>query len=266
MAVRGATSKGARRKPPKKKWRYVFNGSVWPPSAFINLPGPVPVTLNGGWGLAGGLEVTLSIGQVVAVLDLEEEYPDLYTLRNIVEDFVATIPDCITLYSGFGWEITFLSVHDVANSVTLPFAPGVLSGADPEAVLKDAQHLFSIVWQSHDLRRALTEYRLGCKYPAQTGFHCGRAFEAIAHYFGPMRKNENIKKTRKVLCATLGVSRATNARIIAASAAARHGGTTSLTGEDRVQFLGVASELIRRFVEYYTARIEGKVPSVKPEF
>jgi hypothetical protein len=54
--------------------------------------------------------------QIIAVIEMEREFEDLYTLRNVVQDMAAIITDGANLTSGQIFEVQLLSVHDMRRN------------------------------------------------------------------------------------------------------------------------------------------------------
>ncbi len=82
-------------------WRYVFFGHVGPLHGFFTLPRPFSMEMKHSHaGLTGRLTLTIERMQVIAVVEAQQEFTELYTLRNIVQDMAAIITDCADLTIG----------------------------------------------------------------------------------------------------------------------------------------------------------------------
>jgi hypothetical protein len=233
------------------RWRYVFFGRVSPPHAFLTLPQPFAIEMKHTAGLSGSLTVTMERMQVVAVVETGQEFGELYTLRNIVQDMAATLTDCANLSNANAFEVQLVSVHDVQLNRTLVFDPGVPALAESmPGQSVDITALLGVAWDESCFRRALADFRSAVRYPGQTGFHCGRVIEALAHFFGPMDSKSNIRASRAKLRDALGFSKEIDSKFLRASAEARHGGGPWLTGGERFELLGATREIMYKFVEF----------------
>ena len=210
----------------KAKYRYIFSGRVGPPHAFLTMPAPFSLEMeHHDASLTGKLTVTIERMQVVAVIETEKEYGDLYTLRNVVQDVTSILTDCASQSSGQPFEVQLVSVHDVSNDRSVVFDPGIPALAQaPGRQETDISELVKLAWQQPHFRRALADFRSAIRYPGQTGFHCGRAIEALAHHFGPMKSTADMATTRKEMRDALSITKDEDSYFIKAAASPRHGG------------------------------------------
>ena len=246
--------------PSQLGWRYVFFGRVGPPHSFLTMPRPFSVDMkHRDAPLAGRLTVTIERMQVIAVVEAQQEFDDLYTLRNVVQDMAAILTDCANLSSGQVFEVQLVSVHDVRRGRSIVFDPGAgaLAQSSPGEPI-DISELVHLAWSEPSFRRALADFRSAIRYPGQTGFHCGRAIEALAHHFGPMNNTANIKATRAKLRTALAISKEMDSKFIRAAADPRHGGGPWLTDAERGELMRAVREVMFRFAQMVKARRAGQ--------
>jgi hypothetical protein len=253
-------------------WRYVFFGQVGPPHSFLTMRTPLTINMKHSHApVSGTLMVTLERMQILVVLEAEQQFDDLYTLRNVVQDMTATITDCANVLNGEVYQVEVLSVHDVRGGRSLVFAPGAeglaqkaTNQSQPGFSRSDVKEFLDLAWRELGFRYALADFRSAIRYPGQTGFYCGRAVEALAHYFGPMDTKSNMRRTRAKLREALHITKDTDSKLIRASADARHGGGPWITDEDRGTLMHLTRELIFRFSQIEKEHRSG-APATKLE-
>jgi hypothetical protein len=250
--------------PDVPPWRYVFFGHVYPVHEYLDMPNPFSIDMkHSAVPLEGRLTVSLQRMQVVSIVEIKEEFADIYTLRNVVEDMTSIITDCANFLAGKAFEIQLVSVHDVRRNRSMVFLTGAPAVATHGTGHADISTLMDVAWSSPDFRRALADFRNAIRYPGQTGFHCERIVEAMAHYFGPMSSTTNIRRTRGLLRSALNISKATDNAIVRAGASPRHGGGPWVSNEQRGKLLEWAREMLGRFVQVHREKHSGAAPTTR---
>jgi hypothetical protein len=249
-----------------KKFEYRWIGVITPSYPNMSLRGPMTLDMvHEESGFSGPFSISVTDNAVTASITLDNEAENIGTLRNIIEGAASFVTDCVNLDLAAGFEVRMTSVHDVANDKKMTLQPGVPEVAtkwgDGELSIKE---MWDLCWNSHPLQRALSEYTNALRHPGQTGFHCGAILEALAHHFGPMTSNTEIRASRATCCTALKIPSEIDRLFIRASASPRHGGGPFVSGEERVALLAESKKMIKAFAAYLNTANAAAGTRIKP--
>lgn len=245
----------------KNTWRYILNGSVLPPGGYLHIEQPISgEILHEEAGLQGEWKLQINFSQISMTFESVNKVDDFYTLRNILYGVASECCDAVNLAHGTTLEVNLASIHAVQERENHFFRLGVsdvsLHEITPVTTTSDGNLSNHLVVSATDpsFARALADFRSALKYLSQSGFHCRRAFEALAHSFGPM--GEDSKERRRsieALQSALNLDDSCGRELLKASGSVRHGGTPWVTGESRTRWLKLTQAIIFRHAEYVLA-------------
>lgn len=243
------------------RWRYILSGSVSPPGSYLHIDHMFSGELaHEKAGFKGEWTLQILTGQILMTFDSESKIEDIYTLRNILYSHVSEFCDAVNLVHGTTIEANLVAIHAVREKGNHVFRIGVggvsLYENAPVLTTTDDRLNNHLVVANVDpsFGRALADFRSALKYASQTGFHCRRAFEALAHSFGPMGEDSKDRlKSIKALQSALNLDETCGRGLLKISGDARHGGAPWITGEERTKWLKLMQTIILRHAEYILA-------------
>jgi hypothetical protein len=108
---------------------------------------------------------------------------DIHTLKNVVQDVAQGVVASVGYVHGHAYEVEVVGVTDDRGG-HLVFGidgPGLMESRADRPYSAETVVLLSLEFPW--LRRALGELRRAMREPADTGFHCYRAVEAVRQHF-----------------------------------------------------------------------------------
>jgi hypothetical protein len=230
---------------------FTFFGKVLPERDNLRIPMITEVKIEAREaGIKFDATISISASQVFVVLRNVEGSGDIITLKNYAEYLVRTIIDAQGYISAKGYDVEIVSFAD-SNGKTGVFDVGVLHKDLEEN--KRPLHFHEvtiIVWQSPHLRRALADLRESIRSPVDTGFFCFRAIESIRQYFVKAEDGKETAPSWERLRTTLRIDRSYFAKVQTFAEPQRHGETPYTSGEDRIDLMRHAWQVVDRFCLY----------------
>lgn len=231
----------------------IFTGRVQPERATVEVYFGQEIDLHvqlGGDSIGLGVSLSIAASQVSVVARLMEgEAPDLFTLRNTVEDFVRTTTDALGYVTGRGYEVEISAVASGSgHHVVFGVEVGVLADSFSERPLDPAEVALLALSEPH-LSRSLEELRKAIRAPARTAAHCFAAIEAIRQYFVEkltLSREDSWQHLRN----TLKIDRAYLNPLSESSKPQRHAQLTFASDQQRGDELLRAWRVVDRFCIY----------------
>jgi hypothetical protein len=223
-----------------------FTGRVVPERADVTLRlGPLQIE-HGATGMRGIWHISIVSSQLAVTTQLDADPVDLATLRNVVQDTVASLVDCLGYSWGYAYDVEVSAVTDETGG-HIVFGVGFppIAEARDERPLSPEETL-QIALQSPWLRRALGELRRALRYPGDSGFHSYRAVEAVRQHFVALGSEED--RGWPALREALNVSRGSLEPLQTYAEAQRHGEYPYVSGADREDLMEIAWRVVDRFI------------------
>jgi hypothetical protein len=219
------------------------------------MPERAPVDVNLGpmviavpaLGLQGSCKVTMYSSQLSVVFETEAGDVDIPTLRNLVRDLVANVVDSLGYVMGRAYEVEVTSVAtDDDKYEVFGVEVPVLAAVQAERPFPVDQVVRQTL-QSPPLQRALGELRRAITNPADTGFHCFRAIEAVRQHFAEPGDSDSSPSWERLRSA-LRLAREFFGPIEPHAVAQRHGEIVGMSDDERSLAMTIAWRVVDRFV------------------
>lgn len=226
-----------------------FFGRILPERALVQIPAMELGIASSSNDLPLTVHLAVIDSQIVVTTDevLDE---DPLTERNIIAEITSLWTDLIAWKQGIGLSVDIVGVGGPAPNSRQVFplqTPiiGTFERSPPandiqiidDLLLSDPERLRPLRWALSDFRRSITD-------PTDTPFHCFRAVESLAYYFG-----RNPRLGTPELLKALNITKKwleKNLKIPAGEI--RHGKIRPVTDKERQDAFRSASLVIERFI------------------
>ncbi len=234
---------------------YVINGIVLPERASVSISNiglktqiptlsDKPIDFN----------ISIQVSQISIVIQSEQEIKDFETLKNYTQDFVAMTLDIYGYLSGRGYDVEITSLTNPPSNQNYIFGVGVYAleineNKRPKSYNEIIQLFKGNIKFEQQLRLALLNFRLAIRSASDTGFHCYRAIEAMAQSFKISSSTELASKDWDEFKNKLNIDNKWIMKMKNDHAdQQRHGNSTYMSGNERVDMLKNTQEVIDKFI------------------
>lgn len=243
---------------------YVFSGVVLPERAYVHIHDPIRRDFrNVDAGINGTIQISIIKNQISVVLQLNQKYADILTLKNVIVDTIYCLTDSICFEMACALHVDIRSVLDIQSGQSAVFESVIPAMTGDENELQEIRlfPIFDVAGREPLFGRAIGDYRSAIDRPKDTGFYCYRAFESVLHVV--CREIDSKKKPKRIdaLHHRLGITAACTTKLQDLGGDVRHGKIVWFTDLDRLQALRIAKEIIERAVKYYSSD-----PDSRPKF
>lgn len=227
---------------------YYFSGMVLPERADVNFSGLKWLEISQpDSDLSFRLNLQIYKSQISATAKSNKKIDDIITLKNCVHSTVSFFVDSLGFDLGCGYNIEITKCTFNGGDDVVIFGVNIDALKKEEnkwvsalAVLRASQEANEV--QQIQLQRALSDFKNGILISNDTGFYAYRAIEAIKTAFDDSwdKMNQSLKIARNY----------TEDLRVKHGNPQRHGNTTFMTSEDRIDMLLRAKNIISRYVTY----------------
>lgn len=245
--------------------KYIFNGRVLPERAYVSLPErPFDVSNKEG-KFRFAMKVSISCAQISAKVELLEGNPDIFTLKNTVDEVIGGYVDAFGYLIGCGYEVEIISATP-EDATTIPTVFGVnipvLEDMKSERPLP-LEDVVNNMNNSPFLLYALGDLRESIRSP-YAGFFCYRAIESVRQEFVRPEDNQNRNPSWEKLRNALRIDEDSLIKFGKDySNAQRHGYPQYMSSEERAKVFRYTWRVADRFILYLN---KGKIPLDELEF
>ena len=246
---------------------YTFNGKVLPERAHVSISSDPPFQINHNdeyLGLSFVVYLTISLSQILCVVNSEDEIVDLATLRNIVENMIRSMVDAMGYVEGRGYDVEITSVVGGKGQPWSVFGVEIsqlqeekierpLDCIELLSLMFDPSQLKNAEWSlaSGQVRRAFADLRESIRSPQDTAFHCFRAIECLRQSFTkPEDKDDDQILSWKRMGEALLIDKSWTDEFRETGMFQRHGAGVGVSAEERVLAMKRTWKVIDRFILY----------------
>jgi hypothetical protein len=240
--------------------KFTFYGKVNPERVPITFPSPISGEAQNPLLQASyKFRVAIHASQCVIDLDVDDtDASDVFTLRNIAADAVATLTDLVGYRLGICFAVEIISYIRRDNDDWFVFGIDVpiLAARRAGTANNIPRELLTAVLGNVPAMMVLADFRKAMSDPIGTGFHCYRALEAMMQ---SMKEADDEKDSVawERLRGRLRMDRSAVDAIKAHADLPRHGRPSQTSDQQRAQLFELTDEIINRFLKYL---VNGKSP------
>jgi hypothetical protein len=236
--------------------QYTFFGKVHPERTNVSIP-EVRARLGvHGDEIYGELRYYISLSQVTATFVCEEPLPNVFTLKNSIEDAIRVALDALGYTLACGYDLDVTQMMDSLGNRPVVFGVGIPA---IEKAASDAGVSYGIIMELFKdarggyLQRCLADLREAIRVPKDTGFFCFRAIESLRQFFLRERGAKDDKSSWEMLRSELAVDRADIDAIQTLADPVRHGGSVAVSDAQRAKTFALTWGIVNKFVKYGNA-------------
>jgi hypothetical protein len=235
---------------------YTFFGKVHPERCNVSIPELRAIVGELGAEISGELRYWISLSQVTATFVCANQGPNVYTLKNYVEDVIRVALDALGYTLGCGYDLEVTQMIDSMGNPPVVFGVGVPiieRAAGEEAVTFDLiVRLFNDTRGGY-LQHCLADLREAIRVPKDTGFFCYRAIESLKQFFLIEGRAKDEKEAWEMLRSELEVERSALDTIKVLADPARHGNSQSVSDAQRAAAFTTTWDVVNKFLKYGNA-------------
>ncbi|WP_374572681.1 hypothetical protein [Phenylobacterium sp.] len=228
---------------------WIFFGRVVPERVPVYL-GPLDLHYEDKQGHVTDTRVFIHSSQITARVTTTVGEKNQYTQRNIIESIVRSMVDIAGFKRGIAFDVEIVScVLPDKNIYTFGISIPILYNKNHLADLALTPEALNTLLSNPYVGLVLSDFREAMKSPAQTGFFCYRAADALMQ---SMKKGdkENDGAAWERMRSALRIDRAVLDFLKSHADWARHGKLGGVLDEERAEMFLLTEELIARFIEY----------------
>jgi len=176
-----------------KKYKYTFEGLIYPERVKFNLDGlPVMELQHRDFNIEGIVAIKIVDSRLKISLTSEKEFgqdtnPNIETLKNVIEQFTRAIVDTYCFVNSYSYDVDIEKV--TCKELGLNYTFSVIGEWNLKRTRensgKEFMSLLNLLLSGKypNLTYILSDFRLAIKYPSMTPGFCFRALESIRKYF-----------------------------------------------------------------------------------
>lgn len=236
--------------------QYTFSGKVHPERANVSIADVRAQLKASGGEIDGELRYYIALSQVTATFVCEKAVPNVWTLKNYVEDAIRVALDGLGYTLGCGYDLEVTSMIDSLGNRPVVFGVGIpaVEKTAAEAGVK-FEHIMDVFKDAAGgyLQHCLADLREAIRVPKDTGFFCYRAIESLRQFFVHEKGAKDDKASWEMLRAELDVNRADIDTIKRFADPARHGHSAEITDDQRANVFSLTWGIVNKFIKYANA-------------
>ncbi len=235
-------------------FRYIFIGKVLPERVDFSLT-PHELDVITSTGLNFKIKLAIQRSQIFVEVISDNEIDDIYTIKNIIVDFVRKYTDTYGYLKGYGYdlEITYVILPDNQQLIFSVSIGEIEKDSDSRPKIEYGKIIELINNpENYSLGLSLTDLNLSIKYPKDTGVFCYRSIESIMQFFnkGDPADTESRKKAWNSLNENLRISNEWITYVREFALNPRHGSPKFPSGDERVKIMKHTWNVVDRFLIY----------------
>lgn len=236
--------------------QYTFSGKVHPERANVSITEIRAQLRTSGAEIDGELRYYIALSQVTATFVCQKPVPNVFTLKNYIEDAIRVALDGLGYTLGCGYDLEVTSMIDSLGNRPVIFGVGipVLEKVAAEAGIRfeEIMELFKDSTGGY-LQHCLADLREAIRAPKDTGFFCYRAIESLRQFFIHEKGARDDKTSWQMFRESLNADRAEIDRIKGFADPTRHGHSVEITDAQRAEVFRLTWGLVNKFIKYAKA-------------
>lgn len=236
--------------------QYTFFGKVHPERCNVSITEVRAKVGSPGDEINGELRYYISLCQVTAIFICEKPVPNVYTLKNYVEDAIRIALDALGYTLACGYDLEVTEMIDSLGNRPIVFGVGIpaieKAASDAGVSFECIMEVFKDVRGGY-LQRCLADLREAIRAPKDTGFFCYRAIESLRQFFFREKGAQDDRSSWEMLRSELGVDRADIDAIKKLSDPVRHGDSVAIGDDQRAKTFVLTWGIVNKFVKYANA-------------
>lgn len=223
----------------------------------LNMSVKMPFT-----GIKITITAAIALGHITATVNSEDRIEDFLSVRNYVSNAVQQALDVAGFLNNCWFDLD-LSTMIRDEEPPLVFTTNIQSAPkDSQLSFQDLIGLWDGSPHGLQLGLALMNLRLAMKYPWDTALFCYRALESMRQFFSSAGGSEAQSWNEFNTALSISKRWSDDMRLNHATPQ-RHGTSTAMTGEERIEMISRVTRVIERFVIY---KKRGQNPLDSAEF
>jgi hypothetical protein len=238
------------------KAQYTFFGKVHPERCNVSITEVRAEVETPGGEINGELRYYISLSQVTATFVCDKPVPNVFTLKNYVEDAIRVALDALGYTLACGYDLEVTEVIDSMGNCPIVFGIGIpaieRAASDAGVTFESIMKVFKDAKGGY-LQRCLADLREAIRVPKDTGFFCYRAIESLRQFFLREKGAKDDKASWEMLRSELAVDRADIETIKQMADPVRHGDSAAISGDQRAKTFALTWSIVNSFVKYANA-------------